>query len=47
MPDLENVCFQGNLIREHQEKEHSIEFIVTHDDVLIDAFMESRTEETA
>lgn len=43
--DMENTALIAKLIREHQEKDHSIEFIVTHDDVLINAFAKDGTEE--
>lgn len=45
--DMENTRLVAGLIRKHQEEDGTIEFIVTHDDVLINAFMESRTEEPA
>ena len=45
--DMENTALIAKLIREHQEKDHSIEFIVTHDDVLINAFIKNGTEESA
>ena len=43
--DMENTALIAKLVREHQEKDHSIEFIVTHDDVLINAFAKDGTEE--